>query len=334
MKYTLKSVAALSLSVILLFSAGCAQSTSQAAPEAPRKLQVITTLFPLYDFSKTLMGDAAEVSLLLPPGVEPHAFEPTPQDIVRISKGDVFIYTGEAMEPWVHELLAGIDNPELLVIDASQGIALAEEEDHGPEDEAAHAEEKGEDHAPAGEEGTHHGVDPHIWLDPVLAQQMTATIAEGLKKAVPDRAAEITAAEGTLRQQLEALHQKYVAALGKTQYNEIVYGGHFAFGYLARRYGLEHVSPYDGFSPDAEPTPAKIAALIQTLKTTGTKTIYFEELIDPKVARVIAEETGAKMLMLHGAHNVSKAEMESGITYIAIMEQNLENLKEGLGYRE
>lgn len=317
---SIKRITALLLSTVLILTAGCAQSAAPAAAEAPEKLQVVTTLFPLYDFSRTLLGDTAEISLLLPPGVESHAFEPTPQDIVRISKADVFIYTGEVMEPWVHDLLKGIENPGLYVIDASQGISLVEEE----EDDSEHE----------GEEDAEHGVDPHIWLDPVLAQQMVTTIAEGLKQAVPDQEKGIADAEQALKQNLEALHQKYIAVLEKTQYNKIVYGGHFAFGYLARRYGLDHVSPYDGFSPDAEPTPASITALIKTLKAAGTNTIYFEELIDPKVARVIAEETGAEMLLLHGAHNISKDEMASGITYIIIMEQNLENLKKGLGYRE
>ncbi len=328
MKHPLNRFAALLTAGLMVLAAGCAQPAAPAAPAAPEaseRLQVVTTLFPLYDFSKTLLGDAGEVSLLLPPGVEPHAFDPTPQDIVRISKADVFIYTGGMMEPWAQEVLAGIENDGLVVIDASQGITLAEEEDHGPEEGEAH---------PEGEDEAEHGTDPHIWLDPVLARQMTETIAEDLVKAAPELEAGIGEAQAGLARSLEALDQKYVAALEKTQYKEIVYGGHFAFGYLARRYGLEHVSPYDGFSPDAEPTPAKIAALIETLKTTGTKTIFFEELIDPKVARVIAEETGAEMLLLHGAHNVSKEEMASGVTYIGLMEQNLENLKRGLGYRE
>lgn len=318
-----KRLAALLLAALMILSVGCSQPETPAADSG--KVTVVTTLFPLYDFSKTLLGSAGDVSLLLPPGVEPHAYEPTPRDIVRISKADVFIYTGEAMEPWVHQMLEGIENPNLIVIDASAGIDLQDGEPHDHE-EGAEAE--------AGEDHDHEGKDPHIWLDPVLAEQMAATIADGLCKAAPDQTQAIDAAEAALHQQLVALDQACAAAFEKTQYNEIVYGGHFAFGYFARRYGLVHVSPYEGFSPDAEPTPAKIAALIAALKHSGTQTVFYEELIDPKVAQVIADETGAQMLMLHGAHNVTKEEMAAGITYVEIMERNLENLKKGLGYRE
>jgi zinc transport system substrate-binding protein len=124
------------------------------------------------------------------------------------------------------------------------------------------------------------------------------------------------------------------ATLEKCKSRTIIYGGHFAFGYFARRYGLEYLSPYAGFSPNAEPTPRKIAELIETLKKTGSSCIYYEELLEPRVARIIAENTGAKLLLLHGAHNISRDELDQGVTYLEIMQGNLERLKLGLGYYE
>lgn len=335
MKSFLKKSFPLLLSMALLVTTGCSPAPSEpsAAASEPEKLEVVTTLFPLYDFSRTLLGDEGEVSLLLPPGMESHAYEPTPQDIVRINKADVFIYTGEIMEPWAHTIIESIENKDLIIIDGSTGIELMVGEEH--EDE--HPGDQGEAHEPEAtehEDEHHHGTDPHIWLDPVLASQMVDTIAAGLTQASPDLGKHISIRQAALKADLEALNQKYVETFKKTQYNQIIYGGHFAFGYMAKRYGLEHISPYEGFSPDAEPTPARIAQLIDTLNASESKVIYFEELIDPRVSKVIANETGAQMLMLHGAHNVSKDELEQGITYIQIMEQNLENLKKGLGYRE
>lgn len=327
MTHILKSILAVSLSLIILITSGCspAPAASTDTAQDSGKLHVITTLFPLYDFSRTMLGEQGDVSLLLPPGVESHAYEPTPQDIVRINKADVFIYTGEFMEPWAHKILEAVENKNLVIIDASSGIELmAEDDDH--ESESAESAEEEEVHA--------EGVDPHIWLDPVLASQMTDTIANGLIQASPELKDAIEANQTVLKSDLEALNQNFIETFKKTEYNKIIYGGHFAFGYFAKRYGLDHVSPYQGFSPDAEPTPARIGELIETLNASETKVIYFEELIDPRVAKVIAEETGAEMLMLHGAHNLSKDELASGITYIGIMEQNLENLKKGLGYRE
>ena len=130
------------------------------------------------------------------------------------------------------------------------------------------------------------------------------------------------------------MDKKFVETFSKVKHKTIIHGGHFAFGYFAKRYGLEYISPYDGFSPNAEPTPKKISELMNNMKSLGLNVIYYEELIDPKVAKIISEETGGKMLLLHGAHNISKEELESGISYIEIMESNLDRLKEGLGYDE
>lgn len=331
MRNALKRNIPLLLSVILLITTGCSLAPTEPPATSPdaEKLKVITTLFPLYDFSRTMLGDKGDVSLLLPPGVEAHAYEPTPQDIVRINKADVFIYTGEVMEPWAYKIIEAIENKSLVIIDASTGIELIKSEF---QDE--HEGESNESESTKNEEEEHHGTDPHIWLDPILASQMVDTIAKGLIQADPELGKHITIRQDALKADLEVLNQKFVETFKKTQYNRIIYGGHFAFGYFAKRYGLEHISPYEGFSPDAEPTPARIAQLIDTLKASESKVIYFEELIDPRVSKVIADETGADMLMLHGAHNVSKDEMTKGITYIQIMEQNLVNLKKGLNYHE
>ncbi len=113
-----------------------------------------------------------------------------------------------------------------------------------------------------------------------------------------------------------------------------MYGGHFAFGYFARRYKLDYISPYSGFSPDAEPTPKKVAELTEVLKKTGNNTVFFEELIEPRVARTLAKETGTSLVLLHGAHNVSKEELSGGQSYIAIMRANLAALKKALGSQQ
>ncbi len=134
--------------------------------------------------------------------------------------------------------------------------------------------------------------------------------------------------------ELKALDESFIEAFKKTKTDTIIYGGHFAFGYFTERYHLNHISPYIGFSPNAEPTPNRIIELIKTLEQSEIKVIYYEELVDPKVATIISEETGAKMLLLHGAHNISKEELQSNITYVEIMRDNLEKLKEGLGYEQ
>lgn len=316
--------AAMSLAFLfLLFASGC--SISSGKTDDTGKLKVIATIFPQYDFVREIAKDKADVSLLLPPGVEPHSYEPSPRDIANIQRSNAFIYTGEHMEPWAHKVIEGIKDKKIVVIDASKGIELLDEEERHQEDEAGNEE----DHR-----NHNGGKDPHIWLDPVYAQKMVDNLVEGLVKTDPENKDFYTENGESYKNKLRELDRKFSEAFKKTRYKKIMYGGHFAFGYLAKRYGLEYISPYSGFSPDAEPTPQRVAELIKNMKESGIKIIYYEELIDPKVAKVISDQAGAKMLLLHGAHNVTKEELNSGITYIKIMEENLEKLKQGLGYNE
>ncbi len=280
------------------------------------KLAIISTLFPTYDFARQIAGDKADVFLLLPPGVESHSYEPKPGDIMAINRADVFIFTGKYMEPWADDLLSGIDNKQLKVVDASLGINLLGSKDEDHED-AHHL---------------HGAKDPHIWLDLQNAQIMVDTISDAISAKDPANKSYYMKRAAAYKSELKELDEEYKSVVKRCKFSTIVYGGHFAFGYLAKRYGLTYVSPYEGFSPNAEPGPQKIAALIETLRRTGMKNIFFEELIDPKVARSIAGETGANLLLLHGAHNISKDELSKGKTFYQIMEDNLKRLKNGLEF--
>lgn len=278
-----------------------------------QKLEVITTLFPTYDFAKHIGKDRINVTLLLPPGVEAHAFEPRPADMVKLNHADVFVYTGKYMEPWVTKIFKGM-NDKLLVVDASQGIELLEIN-----------EETDEHH-----DHDHDGKDPHIWLDLANAQQIVTTITHALSEKDPANAQFYEANAVEYKQQLAALDQRFKIMLAAAKHKTLIYGGHFVFGYFAKRYGLMHSSPYQGFSPNAEPRPKSLAKLINKLKQSGMNYIYHEELLDPKVARTIAQETGAKLELLHGAHNVRKDEFERGVTFLELMEANFNKLKVGL----
>ena len=324
MRKVRNSITGLMILAILILVSGCNTIDNKKSIDN-EKLKVITTLFPQYDFVKEIAKDKVDVSLLLPPGVESHAYDPTPQDMTNIKKADIFVYTGQYMEPWAEKIVEIGKNEKLVIVDTSKGIELIDEEDHEHEEE--HGHEEGYDHE-------HGGKDPHIWLDPICAQKMVDNIVEGLITA--DKGNEKFYRENgeEYKKKLQQLDEKFIETFRKTKYNKIMYGGHFAFGYFAKRYGLEHISPYNGFTPNAEPTPKRIAELIKNIESSGIKVIYYEELINPKVAKIISDQTGAEMLLLHGAHNLSKSELESGISYIEIMEQNLERLKQGLGYGE
>ena len=287
---------------------------------AEKKLKVVTTLFPLYDFARQIGREKIQVNLLLPPGVEAHAFEPRPADIKRIQDSDIFLFTNKFMEPWIGGLLKGIDTRSLTVVDTSQGITLLQRTDnHGDEE-----------HARAGDSGN---ADPHIWLDLSNAMKMVDTIASQFIAKDPRNKDFYSKNADEYKKKLEELDKKYKNTLSHCRKEVIVHAGHFAFGYLTKRYGITYVSAYRGFSPDAEPMPKRLVEITKSVRKYGVKYIYYEELAAPRVADVIAKETGCGLLMLHGAHNVTREEMESGVTFASLMEKNLGNLKAGLECR-
>jgi zinc transport system substrate-binding protein len=213
------------------------------------------------------------------------------------------------MEPWVADVLKGIDNKNLAIIDSSKGITLLKESD-GPGDE-------------------HAGADPHLWLDLKNAQEMVDTICAGFIARDPLNKNYYSTNAQIYKSKLALLDKEFFTLLGSCKHNIIVQGGHFAFGYLAKRYHLQYKAAY-GFSPNAEPGPRRLYELSEFMKKHGIKYIYYEEMLSPRVAETIARETGATLLKLNAAHNVTREELDTEVSFIAIMQQNLKNLKIGL----
>jgi len=296
---------------LTLLAVSCEKKVGKDAGE--KKLKVVTTLFPLYDFSRNIGREKAEISLLLPPGIEPHSFEPKPLDIVTIDRADIFVYTGKYMEPWVQDVLNALMNDNLLVIDASQGITLNKEAEAGHHDE----------------DNEHGEMDPHIWLDLSYAQKMVDTILNGFLVKDPANKDFYLQNAAEYKAKLLALDQEFRDSLSHCRKNVFLHGGHFAFNYLATRYHLTYIAVYKG-SPNSEPSPRVLAEIINKVKMYGVSYVYYEELLAPRVAETIAKETGTRLLMLHGAHNITKAELDRGATFLSIMRQNLKNLKIGL----
>lgn len=304
------------LLALVLFAPGCRK---QEKPNG--KLQVVTTLFPLYDFAKRIGGGQAQVTLLLPPGVEPHSFEPRPEEIVRVNHADLFIYTNSVMEPWAASIMAGVDKGKVEMVEGGKGVALQKAPELGEqEQEPAGVHEHGHEHG---------GMDPHIWLDFDNARAIARNILSAYVARDPSHKGYYEQNAAGLDKDLAALDQRYKETLAKCPRKVFLHGGHYAFGYLARRYGLKYISA-SAVNADAEPTPARLADLVKLMRREGLHYVYTEELLSPRVAETIARETGAKVLNLRAAHNLSRDEFEKGVTFISLMEQNLQNLKTGL----
>ncbi|WP_274365370.1 metal ABC transporter substrate-binding protein [Paenibacillus thermotolerans] len=297
------------------------------------KINVVTSFFPLYDFSKQIGGDHVNVVNMVPTGVEPHDWTPKSRDMTNIAKAQMFVYQGAGFEGWTEDVLGGIDKSKLVVVEASKGIELLpaspnahdehdehdEHDDHDDHDD--HASESHGSHA----EG---GFDPHTWLSPSSALIMAENIKNGLTEADPEHAADYESNYEALAAQIKALDDSFRQQLSGVSKREIVVQ-HQAFGYLARDYGLVEVSLM-GLSHEAEPTAQNLKEISDFIKEHDVHYIFTEELLSDALAKTLANDLGVETLVLHPLEGLTDEEAKSGATYVSLMEQNLNHLLKAL----
>ncbi|HUP35134.1 MAG TPA: zinc ABC transporter substrate-binding protein [Candidatus Limnocylindria bacterium] len=282
----------------VLMIAGC-----EPAPP-PAKPLVVATIYPLWEFSRQVAGDRAEVVSLVPAGVEPHDWEPVPRDVSQVQRAAVFVHTGTDLDAWAEKLLADLGGRRRVVVNTRDGLSVL---------------------TVAGV------VDPHLWLDPSLARTQVLAIAAGLEQADPAGRATYAENARTFVAHLEGLDQEFAAGLAACARREIV-TSHAAFAYLARRYRLTQI-PVMGLSPEAEPSPADLAAIVRTARRLKVTHVFFETLVSPRLAETLGRELGATALPLNPIEGVSPAEAAAGAGYLTLMRANLVNLRTALGCR-
>lgn len=344
-------------------SAGSPQASPASAPApaateaAGNRLNIKVSFYPMYEFTKNITGGLADVEVLVPAGVEPHDWEPTAKDMAAISDADVLVYNGAGMEGWAQQVIDASAGSSLLAVEASKGLEIvegAEEEheheeghDHDHDKSAADATEHDHDHehehadgaSAAGEAGNDHdhehshshdhgGLDPHVWLDPVMAIGEVRTIEAALSKASPENAAAFKANSEAYIAKLQQLDQDFRDGLKDTKRKDFI-TQHAAFGYLARQYGLTQV-PIAGLSPEQEPSAAQMAEVVEFAKANKVTTIFFETLVSSKVADAIAQEIGAKTAVLNPIEGLTDEDIKNKLDYLGIMRQNLAALTQAL----
>lgn len=300
----MKKLFFLLLVIMLLPIAGCSSNISDST-----KIQITASLFPQYDFARQIGGDKVEVSLLLPAGQESHLYDPSPSDMAKISKSDLFIYTGDIMEGWAGDIASSVGG-NVKVLDVSRNIELY-----------AHNE---------GEHSHEHSLDPHIWLDFDNAKKMCANIATELILLSPENEAYFTENLVNYTNMLAKLDEDFKKEFENGQSKDLIFGGRFAVGYLTRKYNISYKSAYDSCSANSEPSVQDIAALSDYVKANDIKVVFCEEFSDPKIAREIASANNAEVLTLHSCHNTSVEERNEGATFVSIMTENLNNIRKGL----
>ncbi|HEM5615405.1 zinc ABC transporter substrate-binding protein AdcA [Streptococcus suis] len=305
----MKKVGLLFLSVSALLLGACGNSTASE----DGKLNIVTTFYPVYEFTKQVAGDEANVDLLVKAGTEVHGYEPSAKDIARIQEADAFVYENENMETWVHDVEKSLDTTKVNVISATEGRLLL------PGGEEEH---KGHDHS--GERHSH-AYDPHVWLSPERAITLVENIRDSLVAKYPEKKDAFETNAAAYIEKLDALDAKYSETLSAAKQKYFV-TQHTAFAYLALDYGLKQVS-ITGVAADEDPTPSRLAELTEYINKYGIKYIYFEENASKSVAETLAKETGVQLDVLNPLESLTDEDMKNGKDYISVMEDNLTALE-------
>lgn len=286
--------------LILLLAVGAvvyvAIIARRTTPTSTGQLAVAASFYPLAEFAQQIGGDNVSVATITPPGSEPHDFEPSPQDLVAIYNAKVFVFNGSGLDAWAEKIAPDLLQKGIVVVKTTEQLS-----------------------------------DPHTWLDPVLAQREVNLVRDALKQVDSARAADYNQRAEAYVQQLVALDQLYREGLAHCTLHDVV-ASHAALSYLAKRYGLT-VTSIAGLDPEAEPSAQKLGEIADLVRTKHIAYIFFETLVDPKLAQTIANETGAKTLVFNPIEGLTAKELAAGKTYLSIMQDNLVNLKLALQCR-
>lgn len=278
-------------------------SKNTQIPKTPldnnNRLKVNTSIYPLYFFASQIGGGKASLQNLTPVGTEPHDYEPTTRDITQIEKSNMLVLNG-GLEAWGEKMSDSLIGTNVKVIIAGQGFVTKS--------------------------------DPHIWLDPQLAKKEVHAITQGFISIDPQNSSYYEDNENKLGNKLDQLDNKFKQGLQSCQSRDFI-TSHAAFSYLAKRYGLNQVS-ISGFSPDQEPSARQLVDIAKFAKEHNIKYIFFERLVSPRLSETIADEIGARTLVLDPIEGLSDDDMNAGKNYFTVMENNLKNLKLALGCQE
>ena len=303
------------LSMTALSACGKKEGNNEVSSD---KINVVATIFPEYDFLRQIGGEHINLTMLLTPGAESHSFEPTPQDIKAVTKSDMFVYVGGDSDAWVDSILDSIDTKNTDIVTLMDCVSLVEEETVDgmtPEEEKDSGEVE---------------YDEHVWTSPKNAMLIVQKLCDNLCQIDPDNADNYKQNTKNYIDKLTDLDKEFQNVVDNAKRTEIVVGDRFPFRYFADEYGLTYYAAFPGCSTDTEVSAATIAFLDDKIKQDSIPVVFHIELSNEKVCDAICEATGAKSELLNAVHNISKSDFDAGITYIDLMEHNVEVLKEAL----
>lgn len=308
------------LSITILLAMLCALLSGCGAQSEPEGegISVVATVFAPYDFARQLVGELGEVTLLLPPGSETHSYEPSPKDIIEIQNCDLFIYVGGVSDAWVSDVLESVGG-EVRTVTLMDCVELLEEE-HVEGMEVDEDEHEGEIE-----------YDEHVWTSPRNAELICEKIAAALCEVDPEGAEEYGTALESYCAQLDELDAAFTEVVENGVRDTVVFGDRFPLLYFAKAYVLNYYAAWPGCADEAEPSAATVTFLIDKVKAEGIPVVFHIELSNEDMADTICNETGAKKMLFSACHNVTRAQFDAGVTYLELMWQNVDALREALG---
>lgn len=313
-----RTIAALAALSLLLSACGDDDAGTTAASEGSgdrgETLQVVASFYPVAEAAQAVGGDLVEVTNLTPAGTEPHDLELRSRQVDQLQDADLVLYLGQGFQPAIEEITERRDGP---AVDLLAELALEEGT-------------AGSDEHDGGEEGEHAGeaLDPHFWLDPTLMAAAVDQIEAALVAVAPEHEDAFAANAAAYRAELEELDEELSSALAECDQRVIV-TSHAAFHYLAQRYDLEQI-PIAGLSPEAEPSPERLAELADLIEAEGVTTVFYETLVDPDVAETLAREAGVETAVLNPLEGLTAEDVEAGRGYTDVMRDNLAALTDAL----
>lgn len=302
---------------------GCTPDSKSAASAPPeKKLQIVCTNFPSYDFAKHIVKDQGEVTMLVKPGTDVHSFSPSPKDLKAVADSDLLIYTGGDSDEWVGKVLDAAGKKPGSVFRMMDAVKLSEEEHlegMQPEEEA---EEGAEEEGPE--------MDEHVWTAPANAIEIVKKLNASISKLDGAHAKEYQKNTEAYTKELTDLDQSFRDVIDHAARKEIIVGDRFPFLYFVKEYGLTYDAAFPGCSKDTEANPKTIAFLIDKVKADQIPVIFHIEMSNQQMSHSIAEATGAKERELNSIHNVTQKDFDAGVTYVDLMKRNVKTLKEAL----
>ena len=314
------------LALLLAAALGVSLCACTPKEEDSGKLSVVCSLFPYYDFVREIGGEFVQVHLLVAAGREAHSFEPTPMDVIRVSRADVFVYNGGEGEQWVEEILASAGEAVPTVVRMMDYADTVEEEPL----EYGHDGHEHDDHSGHEHDSDEIEYDEHIWTSPVEAMKLCRAICDALCAAAPAHAEVFRGNLENYLRELSALDADFRQVCSEKKRSLLVFGDRFPLLYFCREYGLDYRAAFHGCSSDTEPSLYTLKFLIDKVRQQDIPVVYALELSSRKVADAIAETTGATVETFYSCQTVSQADWAAGEGYVSLMRRNVAALREGI----